>query len=261
MHFHKVSGAGNDFIVLVEPDRDPDSEWVRRVCRRGISLGADGVFVLRRQDAGRVEMVHYNPDGGRSELCLNGTRCAVRLAAELGWGETPTIITDTAEIEGRVLDDENVELRWIWPKPAKRKLDLAIDGRAPVAVELVDVGVPYAVLDWPQGAGDADLARAPVSELGAAIRFHSQVGPRGANVAFVHAVGPGEARVRFYERGVDAETLASGTGVMATAWCNAEGDSPFTVTTVGGFRIVARFAGDGATLTGDARVLAEGRIR
>lgn len=261
MHFYKVSGAGNDFIVLVEPEGDPEAEWVQRVCRRGISLGADGVFVLRRQDAGRVEMVHYNPDGGRSELCLNGTRCAVRLAAELGWAEAPTIVTDSGDIAGRVVDDKNVELRWAWPAPAKRRLDLAIDGRDPVVVELVDVGVPYAVLDWPQGAAGADLDEAPVAEMGAAIRSHPQVGPRGANVAFVHTVGPGEARVRFYERGVEAETLASGTGVMATAWCKAEGDSPYTVTTVAGFRIVARFASDGAMLTGDARVLAEGRIR
>lgn len=261
MHFYKVSGAGNDFIVLVEPDRDPQPEWIRRVCRRGVSLGADGVFVLRRQDADRVEMVHYNPDGGRSELCLNGTRCAAQLASQLGWSDRPTIVTDVGEIAGRAIDSANAELTWTWPEPTIQELELAIDGGDPARIALLDVGVPYAVLDWPPMSEEGDLSTAPVVELGASIRSHPDVGPRGANVAFVQPTSRNEARVRFFERGVEAETLASGTGVIATAWSKADGSEPFTVTTVADFRLTSRFADGRASLAGDARVLAEGQIR
>lgn len=253
--FHKVSGAGNDFLVLVEPDRDPQPEWIERVCRRGVSLGADGVFVLRREGEARVRMVHYNPDGGRSELCLNGTRCAVQLASQLGWGDRPTIVTDVGEIEGRAIDSANAELTWTWPEPTIEERELAIDGGDPVRIALLDVGVPYAVLDWPE-----KLSEAPVAALGPVLRSHPDIGRRGANVAFVHSTGPGEAQVRFFERGVEAETLASGTGVIATAWSKADGSEPFTVTTVANFRLTARFADGRASLAGDARVLAEGQI-
>ncbi len=253
--FYKVSGAGNDFIALIEPDTEPSPDWIREVCRRGVSLGADGVFVLRREGPGRVRMIHYNPDGGRSELCLNGTRCAVQLARELGWGEQQVIQTDSGEVSGRAVDPQTVELTWDWQEPEIDNLTLTISGHASVEVALMDVGVPYAVLDWQQ-----DLATAPVVELGSSIRRHPDAGPRGANVAFVQLTGAGTARVRFFERGVEAETLASGTGVIATAWCKSAGTEPFTVTTVADFQLTAQFADGKATLRGDARVLARGAM-
>ena len=197
----------------------------------------------------------YNPDGGRAELCLNGTRCAVQLARELGWGGQQIIRTDSGEVDGRVVDPQTVELTWHWQEPEIANLTLEIPGFAPVEIALMDVGVPYAVLDWQQ-----DLASAPVVELGSIIRGHADVGPRGANVAFVESTGPGTARVRFFERGVEAETLASGTGVIATARCKAAGSEPFTVTTMAGFQLTAQFANGKATLRGDARVLARGEM-
>ncbi len=251
--FYKLSGAGNDFIVLVEPKEDPDARWVQQVCRRGVSLGADGVFVLRRQDI-QVRMVHFNADGGRAELCLNGVRCAVRLASELDWGDSLTIATDSGPVSGQVLDPETVALNWEWQSPQIEVRPLAVeDGE--FTVHLVDVGVPYAVLPW-----EGPLQEVPVVHLGAAIRGHQDLKPEGANVAFVQERLKSVVDMRSFERGVEDETLASGTGVIATAWCLASGSEPFTVVTAAGFELIAEFADGQAYLRGDARLLAQGEI-
>jgi diaminopimelate epimerase len=82
--FFKASGAGNDFVVLVEPAREPTGEEIRAFCRRGLSLGADGVLAIHRLEGGGIRLQHWNNDGGRSDFCLNGSRCAIQLAATLG---------------------------------------------------------------------------------------------------------------------------------------------------------------------------------
>ena len=90
--FFKVSGAGNDFIALIAPDRSPGPDEIRTWCRRGLSLGADGVFTLTPNARG-ARMVHYNADGGRSDLCLNASRCAAQLVFHLGWQEANSQLT------------------------------------------------------------------------------------------------------------------------------------------------------------------------
>ena len=114
--FYKLSGGGNDFVALAEPESEPSSRDIRTWCRRGVSIGADGLFVLTRGD-GHVRMVHYNSDGGRASLCVNGTRCAARLAFELGWSEgTTRIETDAGPFDARDVESDQIELRI--PAPA-----------------------------------------------------------------------------------------------------------------------------------------------
>ena len=91
MEFYKVSGSGNDFLALIEPQADPSAEQIAAWCRRGISLGADGLFVLRRLEHGAA-MAYWNSDGQPARLCINGTRCAARLAYDLGWAAGETTI-------------------------------------------------------------------------------------------------------------------------------------------------------------------------
>jgi len=90
-HFFRLSGGGNDFLALVEPIDEPTPDQVRAWCHRGLSLGADGLFLLHRSPDG-ARMRHFNADGSLAELCLNGTRCAVRLARHLGWTDNEIVI-------------------------------------------------------------------------------------------------------------------------------------------------------------------------
>jgi diaminopimelate epimerase len=265
--YYKLSGAGNDFLALVEPDRFPTADEIRAWCRRGVSLGADGVFVLSRSQGrcdGAVDMVHFNADGGRAELCLNGSRCAARLALELGWGRDGAVELHTGA--GALLarpagDGVEIELPAIVGKPERRQLTVAsrsFDGW------FVRVGVPHWVLPWP-----SSLAGAPVSELGTVLRSHPDFGSEGANIDFVRFVSEKRLEIRTYERGVEAETLACGTGVVAAVAAGiAIGclEPAVTALTAGGFEI--RVGGEAAagrlrraSFSGDARILAHGELR
>lgn len=260
--FYKLSGAGNDFIALVEPPSTPPEGTIRNLCRRALSLGADGLFTLEPTDRG-ARMIHWNADGGRSELCLNGSRCAARLAFELGWAEeTLELLTDSGPLEARCLDASRVALALppIVGEPVAKTLE--VDGITHAGYHL-DVGVPHFVLPWKNG-----LAAAPVSELGVQLRTHPDLAPRGANINFVRFVARDRLEIRTYERGVEAETLACGTGVVAAVAVGiAAGrlDPPVSALTFGGFEL--RAEGDEESrrlvrpaLAGDARLVARGEL-
>jgi diaminopimelate epimerase len=278
--FYKLSGAGNDFIALVrsrQAELDPSPEAIRAWCRRGLSVGADGLFVLERSGPGAARMTYFNADGGPAALCLNGTRCAARLAFELGWaegGKTVTIETGAGRHRARRL--AATELAVEVPPLARppEPLEVEAEGRR-LRGWSVAVGVPHFVLEWPEG-----LVAAPVETLGPLLRRHSGFGPAGTNVDFVRfgaAPSPGgrdRIEVRSYERGVEAETLACGTGVLAAAavaLALGRCRLPVAAATRGGFVLtVAGEPGEGGSppwsgprrwsLAGDARIVFEGRL-
>lgn len=255
---YRLSGGGNDFLAVVEPESPPSAERVRAWCTRGLSLGADGVFTLERVAEG-VRMDYYNADGKPADLCLNGTRCAVRLARQLGWHDgATTVVTGAGPLAGSVVGDE-VRLEVPPPSERPRKRTLALDG-ATYSGWFLTVGVPQFVLAWPQSLGEA-----PVLELGPALRRHPDFGEAGTNVMFVRFLPPSGFEIRSFERGVEAETLACGTGVLAAAAVALDQqllDLPFVALTGGGFEfeVDARCDDNGRltqwSLTGDARVLA-----
>lgn len=267
-----LSGAGNDFLALVEPQGEPTAEQVRAWCRRGVSLGADGLFVLRRAEPGatpRISMDHWNADGSRAELCANGARCAVRLAVELGWADPadPTGVileTGAGALEARPAGADRVELEAPLPAGAPEELELEAAGESWRGYRL-RVGVPYFVLPWQEGP----LEEAPLERLGPPLRHHPELAPEGANVDFLRLPGPGDPpgrlEVRVWERGVEAETLASGTGALAAALVavhTGRSAFPVEVATAGGFVLTVDGEPSGVapperwTLTGDARLLA-----
>ncbi|MDE2850905.1 MAG: diaminopimelate epimerase [Acidobacteriota bacterium] len=260
--FLLVSGAGNDFIALVEHPA-PAAETIRAWCRRGVSVGADGLFTLHRLARERYALDYANADGARAALCLNAARCAARLAFEQEphAGEL-TIETGVGDLVAEPVDDTRTAVRVPVPG-AGQAMTLRANGRD-VPGWRIDAGVPHFVLRWP-----GDLDEAPVASLGAALRAHPDLGPDGANVHFVDLDPPGRFRIRSYERGVEAETLACGTGVVATAARGiAEGrlSLPIAAVTRSGFELRLDAAPEGPDgldrwrLSGDARIVARGRI-
>lgn len=257
--YFKLSGGGNDFLALVEPEPIPPPELIRAWCRRGLSLGADGLFHLERTPSG-ARMRYYNADGRTATLCLNGTRCAVRLAAHLGWvDQSIEIETGAGPIRGWIEDSAAAALELPVPaEPRGKRVELgdrAFSGWA------VDVGVPHLVLPWPE-----DLGKAPVAELGPRLRAHESFGEEGTNVDFVRFPERGLLEIRSFERGVEAETLACGTGVLAataTGLHLGHLELPIAARTRGGFLLkvgpaAGRGDSQGWTLSGDARMLSQG---
>jgi diaminopimelate epimerase len=258
---YRLSGAGNDFLALVEPAASPTPEQMRAWCRRGVSLGADGVFVLRR-DGDAIGMDYFNADGGVAELCVNATRCAVRLAHRLGWTAGATRLrTPAGEVRGRLLADGEVEVEVPLPAGPPQPVTIAA-GELALRGWYLTVGVPHAVIPWPGELADCDLAR-----LGPPVRHHGAF-PAGANANFVRYDGEHEVQIRTWERGVEAETLACGTGVLAAAAVGVAAlqlGLPVTARTRGGFTLVV----DGEvtegivrrwSLRGDARLLARAEV-
>ena len=223
----------------------------------GLSLGADGVFVLRRDGTG-ARMQHFNADGRTAELCINGTRCAAQLAFELGWAADRLVIeTGAGPVPARRTDSGDVALTLAAPATPPEESSLSHDDTSYDGWFLL-VGVPHFVLPWP-----ARLDEAPVADLGPPLRHHPAHGEAGANIDFVRFPAAGRLEIRTFERGVEAETLACGTGVLAaTAVGLATGrlETPVRALTAGGFELtVDSIDAAHLSLAGDARLVAKGR--
>ena len=257
--FYRLSGGGNDFLALVEPTEAPSGEQVHAWCTRGLSLGADGLFVLRRTPHG-ARMDHFNADGGPAELCINGTRCAALLALQLDWAQNELVIeTGAGAVPARRVAANEVALTLPAPAVPAGKLTLRLDGEKHSGWHLA-VGVPHFVMPWP-----GSLAEAPVADLGPPLRRHPDLGAAGANIDFVRFPAEHRLEIRTFERGVEAETLACGTGVLAAAAVGlASGRlaSPVRALTAGGFELVVEsLEAARMSLAGDARLLASGQLR
>jgi diaminopimelate epimerase len=258
-----LSGAGNDFLALVEPPCAPETAEIRAWCSRGLSIGADGVFILDRTPGG-ARMRYWNADGGAGDLCLNGSRCAAQLAFQLGWGQEDHLTLKTPA--GALVATRQTTTRVSLALPAiiGRAEALTFDvNDSSFAGWSIAVGVPHLVVPWP-----ASLGQVPIETLGPALRTHPRLGAAGANVDFVRFRSATEIDLRTYERGVEGETLACGTGAVAAAAIGVAKRQlalPVTVRTAGGFDLEV----DGevrdnrlveATLAGDARVVASCRL-
>jgi len=261
--FYKVSGSGNDFLALAEPWETPSAERIRAWCRRGVSMGADGLFVLRRatgEGAAGATMDYFNADGLAADLCLNGTRCAAQLAFHLGWAEGRVRLrTGAGNVEARRLDEGRTAVELPAPPEPPEPLTVDLGGAAHSGWRIL-VGVPHFVLVWSEG-----LETAPVHELGAQIRRHHLFGDAGTNVNFVRFPAHDRMEIRTYERGVEDETLSCGTGCLAGAAVGlhlGKARLPLTVETQGGFALTVDGDPEAGSwfLAGDARVVAEGEI-
>jgi diaminopimelate epimerase len=213
LRFVKMCGGGNDFLVFLADGRALDAEdreRLSRLCRRGLSVGADGALFVVPDGAGRVRLDYYNADGGLASFCANGTRCAARFAADRRLTPSRLVLgTGWGDVEASVAP-EGVTLSLPVVGSPGEPVPIAGDGLPPAATP-IEVGVPHLVLFVDAGLEHLDLPR-----LAPPLRRHPAM-PSGANVNFVRVEGPGRLAIRTWERGVEGETLSCGSGVVASA--------------------------------------------
>ncbi len=232
--FMKMSGSGNDFILIDHRkpflDEGRMKEFIQNVCRRRISVGADGLILIERSSKADFKWRFYNSDGGEAEMCGNGGRCAARFATLKGIaGPSLTFETVVGILSAQV---NGMRVKLELTKPFGLKLDetILIEGKKQ-AYSSINTGVPHAVIFL------EDLKGVDVVKAGRAIRYHSNFAPSGTNANFVRVENPSRLSVRTYERGVEDETLACGTGAVASALVAAfKGlvKSPVSIKTSGG---------------------------
>lgn len=213
INFAKMAGAGNDFVVIDnEADRIGDAaDLARRVSTRALSVGADGLILVEPSSRASFRMRYYNSDGSLGEFCGNGTRCAARFAFIEGIAEdVMTIETDAGIVEAEVGDDGQVTISLPPPEEFRAERPLTV-GEMTVHGSSITVGVPHYVVFLREALWEQDI-----KPLGSAIRMHGDLQPKGSNVNFVLVRDEHSIEVRTYERGVEAETLACGSGVVAS---------------------------------------------
>lgn len=262
--FFKMQGAGNDFILFdnrsLKLGRDAMPLWAKTLCRRAFSIGADGlVFLDAPGDRPGADYVwhFYNADGSRAEMCGNASRCAAKLAVALGLADPKHVLgTDSGLVAAEMLPDGRVKVALTEPRNLALDMIVAVGGED-LDVHFVDTGVPHAVLFY----DDVDLV--DLAKLGPAVRFHSRFAPKGTNVNFVERESRARFRIRTYERGVEGETYACGTGAAAAVVvANAldMGDAFVELTATGGEQLAIQLENGRPHLIGPAVLVFEGRF-
>jgi diaminopimelate epimerase len=267
IEFYKMSGAGNDFILVDNRtgvfDFEDAGAAAAKLCRRGMSVGADGLILIEKPGREGIDFRwrFYNADGSDASMCGNGARCAARLSFLLGIsGSSVSFLTGAGIVRGRVAGSGRVEIGMTPPGPASLGRQLVVDG-APVTYDFVDTGVPHAVITVD------DVRLFDLEHLGPKIRYHEAFAPEGTNVTVIDLSEAGSIRIRTYERGVENETKACGTGAVAaavTAFLKKSVSPPVTVVPPSGSTLVVRFrqvpAVTDVTLEGDARIIYRGTL-
>ena len=264
LSFAKMNGAGNDFVMVDNRDQrlhlSPAS--IARLCDRNRGIGGDGLLAIEpAQNGADFRMRYYNADGGEAEMCGNGARCFARFAGRLGGrNEEVRFETIAGVITARLLG-ERVQLKMSEPKDLALGAELTVADTA-MTVHFVNTGVPHAVVLVD------NIAKIDVPKLGAAIRWHEHFAPKGTNVNFIQKLNPETLAIRTYERGVEGETLACGTGVVASALIYHQltgAASPIRLRVQGGdiLEVGLESTPEGfrnVTLTGPADFVFEGQI-
>lgn len=266
MHFHKMNGAGNDFIVIDNRKLDIQlsTKQIERLCDRHRGIGADGLLAVEpAENSADYKFRYYNADGGEAEMCGNGARCFGKYTAQLDGATKNSVRFETiaGTLSAEIIGDD---VRIAMSDP----FDLEIDTQICVndlgsLVHSINTGVPHAV------SFVGDLARFDVVKFGASIRFHDHFSPKGTNANFAEVLAPDHIAIRTYERGVEGETLACGTGMCAAALIHhllTGAPSPIKVDVAGGDTLEIGFVPTSAgafekvTLTGPADFVFQGEV-
>ena len=229
IEFYKMSGSGNDFIIIDNRDLSLNvgdlPAFARRICERKISVGADGLFFIEPSNTVDFKWQFFNSDGSMAEMCGNGSRCVARYAYLKGIARKKMSFETIAGIISAEVNDDIVKVRLTDPSPVQSIGELIFDD-CQFVLDSVDTGVPHAVTFVD------NLETCTVFEWGRKIRRHEYFQPKGTNANFATVIDRHKIRVRTYERGVEDETLACGTGDVASVLAAASRglvDSPVDV--------------------------------
>jgi diaminopimelate epimerase len=258
--FSKMAGGGNDFVVIDNRSGriEDAAALTRRICTPHLSVGADGLILIENTARATFRMRYLNADGSPADFCANGTRCAARFAyVNVIAPKRMTIETGAGMVGAEVSDGGHVTLSLQPPHSFQADRPLRT-GQTVIHGSSIIVGVPHFVVFLRDELWSQDIV-----PLGRALRSHPELQPAGANINFVVVRDPGAIEVRTYERGVEAETLSCGSGVVASAVTSArfgKTKSPVKVLTRSGITLEVSFALDGGAprdvqLRGDARIV------
>jgi diaminopimelate epimerase len=271
--FVKMTGSGNDFMVIDNRSglisADAHQRLAQLACRRKLSVGADGLILIEKDPEVDFQWQFYNADGSKAEMCGNGARCAARFAHLKGLvaGRQMAFRTLAGIIQAEIRG-ERVKIKMTPPHGLKLNLHVAVEDQA-FALHFINTGVPHVVVPISR---EAALRDTDVLHWGRVLRYHVDFQPAGTNVNFAHVRGPQDIVVRTYERGVEAETLACGTGSIASALVAAAtlgAVSPVQVQTESGETLSVYFDATSSAeglefgdvyLEGDAKVVYEANL-
>jgi len=263
--FWKMSGSGNDFVMIDAREELTlpvcMSEFVKKVCRRGLSVGADGVVLVTRSEKADYAWHFYNADGGEVAMCGNGSRCVARFAYLNQIAPAQHTIETLAGIVHAEVDQERVRVQLTDPTDIRLHLNVEINGVMHEG-HFVNTGVPHVVYFVD------DVEKVNLVELGRATRYHALFSPAGTNANFVQIMNNHLIKIRTYERGVEDETLACGTGSVAAAVIGSaleKTNRSISVETRSGILLSVDFKQDAerfrnVTLQGDARIIYKGEL-
>ncbi len=260
IEFYKMSGSGNDFIIVDNRDKIVDEtdlvNFIVKVCRRKMSVGADGFILVENTEGADFKWRFFNSDGSVAEMCGNGARCVARFAYLTGIaGPEMSFETGAGIVEARVAG-ESVKIKMTDPSDLKTDYTLELKDRS-ISVSSINTGVPHVVM-----VTDT-LDDVEVVKMGREVRFHDMFAPAGTNVNFICPIKDDTIGIRTYERGVEDETLACGTGSVAGALIMARKmkiDAPINVLTRSGVILKIYYKEKNGTyqdiyLEGDARII------
>ena len=261
--FHKFSASANDFIVLDNRNGEYStdaSELAHTICKRRYSVGADGLILIENSDSASVRVRFFNPDGNEFNTCGNGGRCAARYVSLLSIaGPKMTIETNVGIIDAEV-SGETVRLKFVAPKKIGLNIVVTLNGET-VKGHYVNVGEPHFIH---AAHNIRQINFVPVARR---LRYHEAFAPEGANVHFVEHMGRQRLKIRSYERGVEDETLACGSGCVSSAvstFANGDTDPPITFEPQSGIPVSVLFHPENnfqdLYLQGDARMVYRGEL-
>jgi diaminopimelate epimerase len=263
--FFKMSGSGNDFIIIDNRAKVVDDKeltnFISNVCRRKMSVGADGVILLENAEKVDFKWRFFNSDGSTAEMCGNGARCVARFAfLNKITGPEMSFETDAGIVHAQITED-GAKIKTTDPSDLKIDYKIKLENRA-FTISSINTGVPHVVIEVDE------LEDVPVNKIGREIRFHEMFAPAGTNVNFIHRGKDDIIAIRTYERGVENETLACGTGAIASAIVMADKaavESPVKMMTrSGGFLYVYYEEKQGryynVYLDGDARLIYQAQL-
>ena len=262
--FYKMQGSGNDFIVIDNRARTISQDvmplWAKTLCPHAFSIGADGIIFLEKDDSGQAatRWHFFNADGSRAEMCGNGSRCATLLAHKLGMARAEHLmLTDAGTVHAQVFPEAGeVEVQLTPVRDVALNFSLDLGGTSFTA-HFANTGVPHTVI-----IAD-DVKALDIKGLGALVRYHAHFAPAGTNANFIQILGREELLLRTYERGVENETYACGTGAAASvAVAHALGlcEAKARVTTSGSEVLEITVRGTDIFLRGKAQLVYQGEF-